>query len=142
MTTNGFGTMGFFNEPVVESNTAATAEVGIIIGYEPATPSNKRVYFPATKTFATRKTFEPHLCASTIKLLNTQAEEEKQKGKDSWKSLPDIVDVNSIAYTRAEDDEADGTEQSEEDLTSVQESEGEQSLEEMEVEPKTMVDII
>ena len=140
MTTNGFGTMGVFNEPVVESNTAPTAEVGIIIGYEPATPSNKRVYFPATKTFATRKTFEPHLCASTIKLLNTQAEEEKQKGKDSWKSSPDIVDVNSIAYTTPEDDEAAGAEQSEEDLTGVQESEGEQSLEEMEVEPKTMVE--
>ena len=90
ISTNGFGTMGVFNEPVVESNTAPTAEVGIIIGYEPATPSNKRVYFPATKTFATRKTFEPHLCTSTIKLLNTQAEEEKQKGKDSWKSSPDI----------------------------------------------------
>ena len=112
---NGFGTMGIFNEPVVESNTAPTAEVGIIIGYEPATPSNKRVYFPATKTFATRKTFQPYLCASTIKLLNTQAEEEKRQGKDAWKSSPDVVDVHSIAYTSAEDDEKN-TEHIEEDI--------------------------
>ena len=120
MTNNGFGTMGIFNEPVVESSTAPTAEVGIIIGYEPATPSNKRIYFPATKTFATRKTFQPYLCSSTIKLLNTQAEEEKRQRKDSWKSSPDMVDVHSIAYTNADDDE-EATDHVEEDVASTRE---------------------
>ncbi len=102
---NGFGNMGIFNEPTVGSTTAPTAEVGIIVGYEPATPSNKRVYFPATKTFATRKKFEPYVCASTVNLLNKQADEEYTAGMSSKKHPDQTIDVHSIAYTSADDDQ-------------------------------------
>ena len=101
---NGFGTMGIFNEPNVDSNTAPTAEVGIIVGYEPATPSNKRVYFPATKTFATRKKLEPYICESTVNILNKQAEEEHKQGLSSWKPSDTNIDVHSLAYKSPEND--------------------------------------
>lgn len=86
---NDFGTMGSFIDP--HSNIS---EIGIIIGHEASTPTNLKVYFPATKTYATRKSYKRCEDQTTIRLLNEQANFEKQNTSKSDDSLDiDLFDL-------------------------------------------------
>ena len=78
-----FGTMAMFKTPYHKNSSAvrqdfiSSSEPGIVIGYEPRTPSNLRVFFPLTHTVGTRKPGTPVTMPTLIDALNAMDSKEK-----------------------------------------------------------------
>ena len=99
-----FGTMAMFKTPYHKHSSSAarpdivsSAEPGIVIGYEPRTPSNLRVFFPLTHTVGTRKPGPPVVMPSLIDALNAMDSKEKA-ALDSIAPVSDDQMTSLIPY--------------------------------------------
>jgi hypothetical protein len=78
MLNNRFGKTGMFKRPGNQSRGDA-ADPGMIVGYEPATPTNLQVYLPQSRSVVVRKQYTPLAIPAVYEQLAAIAEEERSK---------------------------------------------------------------
>lgn len=65
-----FGRIGYFKKyPVPQDQTESRGELGMVVGFEPATPTNLLIYVPKTNSIVSRGTFQETADISEFKEL-------------------------------------------------------------------------